>query len=520
MIKRALDVAVVGERIATYREGTFHAVEVQIIKKPDGEYLYYAIEPVPTPEVEELYKEVMEYIRTHPQLLKQLAERSRMPETVMRTAVDRALEYIGKQDLPAHDYETLVYYVVRDRIGWGPIDVLMKDDRVEEITMVSANKPISVVMKMRDIEAKWVDTNIIMDDKEAIDLIEFLAQKTGKQITISQPILEAKTPEGYRLAANLAEVSTSPSFTIRKFPKTVFSVIHLIEFNSISPLAVAYLWTLMEHKKFVMIVGLMGSGKTTLLQALLSTIPRDMKVLTIEDTPELRLRHPRWQTLYTRPAIFGTEQEITLYDLIRHSLRTRADYIVVGEVRDKEIYPLLQIVGSGYGSACTMHADSPESLFFRLTTPPMNVPPAFMSLVAAVVHTAEVEIPLKGTKGRRVVRIWEITGVKPKATALEVPVRYHTLFEWDETNDVLKPTTVEELIEKSYHLRIIGETVYGKRFWKHLMTYELKYKVSLLEGLRKNGIFEYDKVTEYIYRGRLKMKEKIREYMKKLVKGE
>jgi flagellar protein FlaI len=241
------------------------------------------------------------------------------------------------------------------------------------------------------------------------------AHKAKRHISTAFPISEGSLPERHRCALTFAKEVTpfGSSFTIRKFRLDPLTLCHLVKYGSISSLMAAYWWFIMENKGSTFVVGEMASGKTTLLNALSSLLPPHWKIITIEDTPELRLPHMGWKPLITRHtySIAETKTEIRLYDLVKLSLRERAQSIIVGEIRGEEAYVFIQALATGHGGGCTFHGDSVESMVMRLTTPPIEASPSFLPLISNVVISRMLKLPNKKPI-RRVVEVDEITGVK------------------------------------------------------------------------------------------------------------
>ena len=491
--------------IDRYQAGYGKMASVTIYRNPETEvYVYHIEEPPYPPIVENLYRLVRERLQS---MEIEVPEEPAKRELAYERVIQQALEELGYEDAYTK-FPELRYYLIRDIVGWGIIDVPLRDPRVEEVDYSNLSSTLSVVLRHERVPATWVDTNIRLSESELAKYIEFLAFKTGKQISVAQPILEARTPEGYRLAANLREVGGSPAFTIRKFPEKPLSITYLVRNKTMSSLIAAYLWTLVEHMKFILVIGGMATGKTTVLQAITSAIPRDKKVVTIEDTPELRLAHPRWQALYTRRSVYGVEQDVTLFDLARYSLRTRAQYIIIGEVRDREIQTLVQMAASGHGSLCTFHAEDPETLFLRMTSPPLSVQPSFLLTIAAIVLQKRVWSRRYGEFVRRTDRVWEVTGVKGNPREGEIPVSYREVFSWDPASDTHLPDTVEELVERSRQIQLVARSTYGEDDWYDMIVWELEEKKRFIEQLVEEGVFDYREVTERIYRKSLEFKRR------------
>ncbi|MCL7402516.1 MAG: Flp pilus assembly complex ATPase component TadA [Thaumarchaeota archaeon] len=242
----------------------------------------------------------------------------------------------------------LFYYLERDLLGFGILNVIMEDYRIEDISCDGVNVPIYVWH--RDYES--LPTNIVFTDRSVLDdFIIQLAHKAGKHISSAFPMLDAMIYGKHRLAATFRE-EVSPrgsTFTIRKFREKPFSIIELIQSNVLSPELAAYFWLLLENKANIMVAGPTGSGKTTLLNALSCFIKPRMKIITCEETAELNMPTENWVRFVTRESYgLGSTKtgEITLYDLVRMSLRYRPDYLIVGEIRGEEAFVLFQAIAS------------------------------------------------------------------------------------------------------------------------------------------------------------------------------
>jgi len=233
---------------------------------------------------------------------------------------------------------------------------------------------------------------------------------------VAHPIVDAILPEGHRLAATYKkEVSTGGStFTIRKFKDKPLSVIDLVRGRTINSLLASYFWLLMEHNMTGMIMGVTGAGKTTMLNALATLLKPTIKVVTIEDTPELRLTLENWVQLVARPS-YGFERgasEITLYDLVKVSLRYRPDVLIVGEVRGEEAKVLFQAIATGHGGISTIHAEDINAMVKRLMSPPMEIPEGYISLLnfALAIRRVKITNPDGSYRIARIVTdVWEIT---------------------------------------------------------------------------------------------------------------
>lgn len=267
------------------------------------------------------------------------------------------------------EVKTAIYYVWRDLLNYGPLEIPMEDVKVEEISWYAHDGIVLVVDK--DIaniypNAEFVYTNITLphhidENKKlflATQVIRAITSKARSGLTVSKPLSEARIrdPSGrgfHRLAAHLDIVSRSPGLTIRKFPPLKLSLTSLISSNTLSELEAAYLLYQLIKRGFILIVGGMASGKTTLLQALISSLPISYKVVTIEDTPELSTPAQNWHPLYVRRAPKESELEnVDFSRLVIHSLRHRGTVVTLGEVRGAEMADLIQAAASGHGAIC------------------------------------------------------------------------------------------------------------------------------------------------------------------------
>jgi len=318
---------------------------------------------------------------------------------------------LGKFNI--EEWDQIFYYVVRDLIGYGPLQAISEDPEIEDISCNGVDMPIYVWHR----RFESIPTNITFTSHQALnDFIVKLAHKSAKHISSAQPVLDAMLPEKHRLAATfMKEVSLKGStFCIRKFRAEPYSIVDLIKIGTLNERITAYFWFILEHKKSFMIVGGTGAGKTSMLNALLSLMSGNDKIVTVEEVPELSPPVSNWTQLHSRESFNfgdGPSGTINLFDLIKVSLRYRPDYIIVGEVRGEEAYVLFQALATGHGGLCTMHADSIDRVVKRLTSPPMNVSEVYIPLMSIALYIQRVELPNKKDGlnfGRRVRTVSEI----------------------------------------------------------------------------------------------------------------
>ncbi|HTP54346.1 MAG TPA: type II/IV secretion system ATPase subunit [Thermoplasmata archaeon] len=330
--------------------------------------------------------------------------------------------------------ERIVYYVLRDFVGYGPVDALILDAEVEDISCDGVEVPLFIFHS----KYESVKTNVVFPDEESLNsFIVMLGQRCGKAVSVSAPILDGTTPEGHRVQATYArEVTTrGASFTIRRFKERPFTPVDLVMMGSASEEMVAYFWLAAEQGESVIICGGPASGKTSTLNAISLFIPPTSKVVSIEDTREVNLPHENWIPGATRS---GTGDrgpdgkaagELDMFDLVRAALRQRPNYIIVGEVRGKETYTMFQAMATGHTTYSTMHADSVKSMVNRLENPPINTPRILLSALNNVV----IQIQARTDKGvvRRLKQVLEIVGFEPETNELIT----NTVYEWDPGTD-------------------------------------------------------------------------------------
>jgi archaeal flagellar protein FlaI len=331
-------------------------------------------------------------------------------------------------------HERIIYYVLRDFVGYGPVDALIFDPEVEDISCDGVEVPLFIFHS----KYESVKTNVIFLDEESLNsFIVMLGQRCGKAVSVSAPILDGTTPEGHRVQATYArEVTTrGASFTIRRFKERPFTPVDLILNGTSNEEMVAYFWLAAEQGESVIVCGGPAAGKTSTLNAIALFIPPTAKVVSIEDTREVNLPHENWIPGATRS---GTGDrgpdgkaagEVDMFDLVRASLRQRPNYIIVGEVRGRETYTMFQAMATGHTTYSTMHADSVKSMVNRLENPPINTPRILLSALNNVI----IQIQTRTEKGvvRRLKQVLEIVGFEPETNELIT----NTVYEWDPATD-------------------------------------------------------------------------------------
>ncbi len=403
-----------------------------IYDKEKSEYLYQVIEP----ELSDSEKEILELIKDT--LRKTLsydweALSKVTKEEYLRNSVNAYLSSRNMK-LDPISREKITYYIIRDFVGFGHIDVLMNDDNVEDVSCDGVDVPLFIYHK----KYESIKTDLRFEDEKVLNsFVIGLGQRCGKQISVSDPILDGTTVEGHRVQATYStEVTTRGStFTIRRYKEKPFTPVDIIKFNTASPEMIAYLWLAVEHGESMIIAGGTASGKTATLNATALFIPPGAKIVTMEDTREINLPHENWIPGTTRSGVGekGADGkaagEIDMYDLVRAALRQRPNYIIVGEVRGKETYTMFQAMATGHTTYSTMHADSVKSMVNRLENPPISTPRILLTALKNVIIQAQVRV---GTSMvRRIKQLVEIVGFEAETNELIT----NTVYEWDQAGD-------------------------------------------------------------------------------------
>lgn len=268
------------------------------------------------------------------------------------------------------------YYLLRELKGFSRFHIFMHDENIEDFTITMPG-PVRLIHRLAP-HYEWINSNVRVESDEELDrLVRLVIERSGGSITPANPVVEILTQNFDRVAGVLrGEVSLHSSITVRKFPRRPYSLARLVRLGTLSSDVAAFLWLAAELKSNLVIAGLTGSGKTSLLNAILLQLPRNFKIVTIEEHPEINLReHPGWMPLYARlpTAPSAKATEIPLTQLVKAALRHRPTIIAVGEARAEEVQDMVTAATVGHGTATTLHTDSLEHMVERLRSYPMNL---------------------------------------------------------------------------------------------------------------------------------------------------
>ncbi len=316
--------------------------------------------------------------------------------------------------LSSVDEERLIDELMAESFGLGPLEPYMQDPDVSDILV---NGPAEVYVER--FGRLQVTNTLFADDQHLLQIIQRIVARVGRRIDELSPMVDARLPDGSRVNAIIPPLALNgPVLSIRRFGHVPLSIERLLDFRSIAPEMVTFLRAAVEGRINILISGGTGAGKTTFLNCLSRFIPREERLVTIEDSAELQLQRPHVVRLETRPANSEGNGQVTQRDMVRNCLRMRPDRILLGEVRGSEALDMLQAMNTGHeGSLTTIHANDTDDALSRLE---VMVSMAGFDLPVSVVRryitsAITLVIQLARLKGgvRRVMRVAEITGVDP-----------------------------------------------------------------------------------------------------------
>ncbi|OGS50775.1 MAG: secretion system protein E [Euryarchaeota archaeon RBG_16_68_12] len=408
-------------------------------------------------------------------------------EEYLKEAVESFIKSRGLRLEPSSK-DKVVYYIIRDFVGYGPIDVLMQDPRIEDVSCDGTNIPLFVFHQ----KYESIKTAIIFPDEDLLNSYAVaMGQRCGKQLSVANPILDGTSVEGHRIQATYSkEVTTrGSSFTIRRFKEKPFTPVELIKFNTASPEMVAYIWIAVEHGKSMMVCGGTASGKTATLNSAGLFIRPGAKIVSIEDTREINLPHENWIPGTTRSGIGErgpdgkAAGEIDMYDLVRAALRQRPNYIIVGEVRGKETYTMFQAMATGHPTMSTMHADSVKSMVNRLENPPINTPRILLTALNFVIIQTHARIG--DSIVRRIKQVVELVGFEPETNELIT----NTVYEWDPTTDTF--------LYKG-HSFLFDEIMEMKNMTHEEMEAEFQRRVDIINYMSEKNVVDFREIAKIV----------------------
>jgi len=384
---------------------------------------------------------------------------SRLKDDELYTKIEKLVgEQLGSLYIPINERVNLADELYSSIRGLGLLDMIIKDDDITEV-MINGTDEIFI-----EKNGKIKRLNQSFESQRKLeDIIQRIVGRAGREVNQSNPIVDTRLPDGSRVSVVLPPIALKgPTLTIRKFSKTPMTVEQLIKYKSITPQIAKVLETLVKAKYNIFISGGTGSGKTTFLNALSNYIPKNERVITIEDSAELQIAGiENLVKMETRNSNSTGKGMITIRDLIRTSLRMRPERIIVGEVRGAETLDMLQAMNTGHdGSLSTGHANSTKDMLSRLETmvlmgaeglPLEAIRQQISSAVDIIIHLSRLR-----DHSRKTMEISEVMGIK------DGEIELNPLYVFEESEESTMDNVIGELkrtknpLKNTYKLKLMG----------------------------------------------------------------
>ncbi|MGD6942791.1 CpaF family protein [Cytobacillus gottheilii] len=291
---------------------------------------------------------------------------TKLSQGEMRLSIEQFVSQFMAEEkviISRHDKEILITRILDESVGYGPLEPLINDSSITEV-LINGFEEVYVErlgkLELTDVKFR--------DDDHVRHIVDRIVAPIGRRIDESSPMVDARLPDGSRVNAVIPPISLNGTLvSIRKFRKEPFTMDDLLNFNALNSAMSQFLDGVVKAKMNTLISGGTGSGKTTILNVLAASIPHGERVVTIEDSAELRLNRPNVAGLEARPANVEGSGEVSIRQLVKNALRMRPDRIIVGEVRSGEAFDMLQAMNTGHeGSLTTVHANSPDDALRRV----------------------------------------------------------------------------------------------------------------------------------------------------------
>lgn len=377
---------------------------------------------------------VTAYQRVKTHLHEELVERLDLAATqdLPSEALERLLRdtlgaMLSNRELPiSREKQTAVVDdIIDEMLGYGPIERLLRDDRISDILINGANDV------WIEREGKLHETDVrFRDDAHVLQVIDRIVSAVGRRVDESSAMVDARLPDGSRFNAVIPPLAVDgPMVSIRRFGRNPLTADALVQLGALPQPLLRLLQGCVQAKLNILISGGTGSGKTTLLNAMSASVPDNERIVTIEDAAELRLQQRHVVRLESRPPNLEGQGEVTTRDLVRNSLRMRPDRIIVGEIRGHEAIDMLQAMNTGHeGSLSTIHANSPRHALRRVETMVGlgmgNIPgPAIREMIADALDLI-IQVSRLSDGRRRVVSVTEIAGMEGQVVSTQEIFRF------------------------------------------------------------------------------------------------
>jgi len=334
----------------------------------------------------------------------------------------------GKVAVTPSELAGLRYLIVRDKVGLGILEPMIRDSNIEDISCSG----LGCVFIEHKIFSSLKSAAVFSTHEELDDFVLALSERVKRPVSLHNPIADAALPDGSRInivyGRHLSKRGSN--FSIRKFAEVPFSILELVELGSLDYRMAAYLSLAIGHGMNLFCSGETASGKTTLLNALTTFIDANDKIVSIEETPELQVPHTNWIREIVEAKKQDSDAGVTMFDLLKAALRQRPDFILVGEIRGAEGSIAFQAMQTGHSVMSTFHAASVEKLIQRITGDPINVPRNYVDNLNIIVIQSSVRLP-SGKPARRIISISEMVGYDPHSKSFS----FVEVFRWNPVDD-------------------------------------------------------------------------------------
>ncbi|MFH7882100.1 MAG: ATPase, T2SS/T4P/T4SS family [Candidatus Aenigmatarchaeota archaeon] len=397
---------------------------------------------------------------------------------------DQAFEILRKEliGIPLEICEYLAGTLVHEMLGLGKVELLLNDGNIEDIVVNSAEEPVWVYHK----KYGWLKTNIFIETETQIqNYAAIIGRKVGRQITTLSPLMDAHLPSGDRVNATLFPISTrGNTISIRLFRRKPWVITDLIQNNTLSLDVASLLWSAVQYEMNMIVSGGTASGKTTFLNVLMTFIPPNQRIISIEDTREIWLpKFLHWVPLTTREPNPEGKGEVSMLDLLVNSLRMRPDRIIVGEIRrGDQAEVLFEAMHTGHSVYATLHADTASQTYRRLINPPINVPETMLEAL----HLITVMFRDRRRGLRRLFQLAEV--IAGPMQAMKSGIRI--LYKWSPLED--------KIIESEKSIRVIEDLKMHTGMSDQEFKKDLEEKKQVLKWMIKNGVNTIDGVGKVV----------------------
>ena len=486
---RAMDLPGSEIYVATHYEGKLLAeysitseripVNIKIIRPTEG---YNPVYDVYLPDIGEgtwvvldkIRSEITSEVGVRGQEVLDVKLQKRVEQKFRDSALKKLDEYIPKTDADAR--VMLSEYLINDMLGLGKLELLLADDALEEIVINSSREPVWVYHKMHG----WLKTNLMLrDDEQTADYANAIGRRAERQINTLNPLMDAHLMTGERVNATLLPVSTDGNtITIRKFSRQPWTIVDFINNKTLDPTIASLLWTSMQYELNMIMAGGTASGKTSMLNSISPFLPPNHRIISIEDTRELRLpTYLHWVPMVTRQPNSEGKGGVSMLDLMVNSLRMRPDRVLVGEIRrHEEAEVLFEAMHTGHSVYSTLHANTADEVRRRLVTPPLSIPETLLESL----HLVSVQFRHRKLGIRRVL---ELAEVLPSA---EGTVSFRTIYKWRAGQDTFGKVkeSVRVIPEIQVFTGMTSREIYGEMKEKEeILKWLVKHKLNTTEEI-------------------------------------